>query len=262
MELQLIVLLCVSSVLAQYRTDETPRSFLYQPAFSIDYCLRGPVETYLPQPGDIFLCTGQELWAKVGHWAAFAWAPQHSGIVVAGSDGRMMLLEAGPHNTFHCRNLDLWRQLESYAAYERVWIRRRRVPLNPEQSAQLTAFAQSREGVRFGLLRMFAQLTPFRSRGPWRTRFVGGPHGDRFSYFCAELVAEACVAAGLLDPMTTRPAATYPRDLFFGRSFNWFIDKHLDMSDWFPPARWTSCPGSETPCIRRFPRLDGDTLPR
>jgi hypothetical protein len=106
---------------------------------------------------------------------------------------------------------------------------------------------------------MFGQLTIFRSRGDWRTEYVGGPHGDRFSYFCSELVSEACVAAGLLDCETTRPAAMYPRDLFFGRSTNAYIDKHLDMSAWAPPARWTLCPGTESQSIRRHPFLDRDT---
>jgi hypothetical protein len=255
---QTFLLLCASALMAQSGAGATARSYLYQPAFSIDYSLREPAEVYHPQPGDIFLCTGRELWAKLGHWAAFAWAPQHSGIIVAWPDGRLMVLEAGPHNCLRCRNLEVLHQLESYAADERVWIRTRRVPLTPEQSARLTAFALSKEGARFALLRMLGQLTLFRSRGPWRTQFVGVPHPDRSSYFCAELVVDACVAAGLLDPVTTRPAATYPRDLFFGRSRNPFIDKHLDMSDWLPPARWTSCPGSES-CIRRYPMLDGDT---
>lgn len=47
--------------------------------------------------------------------------------------------------------------------------------------------------------------------------FIGKPHGDsRLSYFCSELVCESCVAAGLLNPETTRPSATYPHDLFYG----------------------------------------------
>ena len=50
-------------------------------------------------------------------------------------------------------------------------------------------------------------------------------------------------AAGLLDPARTRPSATYPCDLFFGRSFNCFLDHHLDINaGWFPPARWTDQP--------------------
>lgn len=234
-------------------------SYLYQPAFAIDYELRQPAEFYCPQPGDLFLCTDHQLWAKVGHWAARTGAPQHSGLVIARPDGRLALLEGGPHNSLHCRILDLIPELQSYAVNERVWIRRRRVPLTAEQSTRLTAFALATEGKRFAAVRLLGQLTPFRSRGPLRTQYVGVPHGDRWSYFCSELVMEACVAAGLLDPATTRPAATYPRDLFFGRSRNRYLDQHLDLSAWDPPARWTLCPGTEAQAIRRFPHLDGDS---
>jgi hypothetical protein len=49
---------------------------------------------------------------------------------------------------------------------------------------------------------------------------------------------EACVAAGLVDNNRARPAATYPRDLFFGRSM--FLDATLEINDGWPgpPARW------------------------
>jgi hypothetical protein len=225
----------------------------------MDHELRQPATVYVPQPGDIFLCTGREMWAKVGHWAAGSGAPQHSGIVFARPDGRLALLEAGPGNTLHCGVHDVVPQLQFYADHERVWVRRRRVPLTAEQSAALTAFALRVDGKRFALVRMLAQVTPFRCRGRWLIQFAGAPHGERSSYFCSELVTEACVAAGLLDCVTTRPAAMYPRELFFGRSNNAYIDQHLDMSEWEPPARWTLCPGTETTTIRRFPRLDGDT---
>jgi hypothetical protein len=233
-------------------------SYLYQPAFCMDYELRPPAEQYIPQPGDIFLATGREWWAKLGHWLAGTGAPQHSGIIVADSDGRLVLLEAGPHNTLHCGTEDIVFQLTSYAALERVWIRRRRVPLTCEQSARLTAFAQSVEGKRFAFWRMLRQVTPFRCRGPQLALGLGCPHGDRSSYFCAELVAEACVAAGLLNPLTTRPSAMYPRDFFFGCSNCPFIHKHLDMSEWYPPARWTLCPGREPLLGPPRPYLDGD----
>jgi hypothetical protein len=233
-------------------------SCLYQPAFCIDYELRGPAEMYHPQPGDLFLCTGRERWAKWGHWAAFARAPQHSGVVVA-PDGSLALLEAGPHNTFHIEVLELVPQLASYAEYERVWIRRRRVPLTPDQCAGLTAFAMSVEGKRFAFFRMLGQLTVCRSRGPYRTEFMGVSRGDqRSSYYCAELTMEACVAAGLIDPDTARPSASYPRDMFFGCSKNRYINEHLDMSEWEPPARWTLCPGTEPEFQRKYPILDGD----
>jgi hypothetical protein len=234
-------------------------SYLYQPAFCMDYCLREPAKPYVPQPGDLFVCTGRELWAKLGHRAARTAAPQHSGIVFAHPDGKLCLLEGGPHNEVHCKGNELLPELESYFGCERIWIRRRRVPLTPEQSERLTCFTLSKEGVRFGLLRMFWQMTPLSCRGPLRTRYLGGPDPDRRSYFCSELVMDACVAAGLLDPATTRPSATYPRDIFFGKSLNPYINKHLDLSDWYAPARWTSCPGHEPALERRFPWLDGDT---
>jgi hypothetical protein len=258
MELLCSLLPCVGLFALRASSCSTELSCLYQPAFCMDYELRQPPEPYLPQPGDIFLATGREWWAKLGHRMAHTAAPQHSGIVVARPDGQFVLLEAGPHNTLHCAMVDVVSQLHSYAVLERVWIRRRRVALTSEQSARLTAFAQSAEGKPFALLRMLAQVTPFRSRGPWLACGLGGPHGQRFSYFCGELVAEACVAAGLLDPVTTRPAAMYPRDLFFGRSNCPFIDQHLDMSEWYPPARWTLCPGTEPWLGHSRPWLDRD----
>ncbi len=249
---------CVS--LALFGADPGPAeaSYLYQPAFSMDYELRQPAEPYVPQPGDIFLATGRERWAKVGHWLAGTGAPQHSGIMVALPEGQVALLEAGPHNCLHCGLSEAVGQLESYAGFERVWIRRRTVPLTPEQSARLTAFAIDVHRKRFAFWRMLAQTTPLRSRS-FLTWGAGSPRGERSTYFCSELVTEACVAAGLLDPKTARPAAMYPRDLFFGHSKCTFIDARLDMSAWAPPARWTSRPGSEPAFPKRYPYLDGDT---
>jgi len=72
---------------------------------------------------------------------------------------------------------------------------------------------------------------------------LGKPRGDRSGYYCSELVVEACVAAGLIDPAVARPAATYPADLFFERSLNPFLRRNFDLSPcWYPPARWTACP--------------------
>jgi hypothetical protein len=218
-------------------------SFLYQPAFCIDDVLRGPAEAYVPQPGDIMLrLDGSKFW-RVTHYMALAFDPNGSGIVFARSDGSLAVLEAGPNDTMWVGCPGLLPHLKEYADAGKVWIRKRRVPLTPEQSCRLTEFALAEEGKRFALFRLGAQLTPFRSRGPLRTYFVGGPHGDRSNYFCSELVTEACVHAGLLDPARTRPSATYPRDLFYGRSLNLFIDHHLDVNAWWcPPARWKDCP--------------------
>jgi hypothetical protein len=142
--------------------------------------------------------------------------------------------------------------LRAYHARERLWIRRRRTPLTAEQSARLTAFCAAQVGKPFASLRILAQVTPLRSRGPIRTEYVGKPHGDRPRWFCAELVVEALCAAGLLDPATARPAATYPRDLFYDRSPNPWLNQHLNLScGWYPPAQWTDCPAEPLRRVHR-----------
>jgi hypothetical protein len=222
---------------------KAPFSFLYQPAFEMNQLRRLPAEAYVPQPGDIMLRLDRSIFWRVTHYMALAFDPNGSAIVFARPDGSLGILEAGPNDTLWVRTLDLLPHLQEYAAEGRVWIRKRKCPLTPEQSAKLTAFALAQDGKRFALIRLGGQLTPFRKRGPLRTRFVGKPCGNRRSYYCSELVTEACVAAGLLDPERTRPSATYPHDLFYGRSWNPFIHKHLDINaGWHPPARWTDQP--------------------
>ena len=227
-------------------------SYLYQPAFCIDHVIRTPAEPYTPQAGDIMLRLDTSVFWRVTHYMALAFDPNGSGIVFQRPDGTMAILEAGPCDTQWVETLDAIPHLGDYEAIGRVWIRRRKVPLTPEQSCRLTAFAMAQDGKRFAIIRLGAQLTPFRHRGPIRTKYVGKPVGDRRSYFCSELVCESCVAAGILDPARTRPSATYPHDLFFGRSYNPFIDKHLDINcQWHPPARWVSkLPGDCAPCVK------------
>ena len=219
-------------------------SVLYQPAYCTDDVRLAPARPYLPQPGDIFLASDRGFGARAVHWMVGAPGVEHSGIVFARPAGSLAILESGPYNTLRVRTLDVLPHLQCHEQRgERVWIRQRRVPLAPEQSARLTAWALAQDGKRFALARLGAQLTPFRSRGPLRTCYLGGPHGERRSYFCSELVMESCVAAGLVDPACARPAATYPRDLFMDSSKNPYLNRHLDLSPgWFPPARWTSCP--------------------
>jgi hypothetical protein len=214
-------------------------SYLYQPCYELDDKLRGPARPYWPQPGDIMLATDGNFFWTFTHWLAGAGQPHNSGIVVARPDGSLGLLEAGPNDTLHVRILDLLPHLTEYSQKGPVWLRRRTIPLTAEQCARLTEFAQAQDGKRFALIRLAGQLTPFRSRGPLRTYFLGKPHGNRCSYFCSELVTEACVAAGLLDAATARPAATYPHELFFDRSPNLYLNQHFRLAPaWDPPARW------------------------
>jgi hypothetical protein len=222
---------------------EVRGSYLYQPAFAIDEDLRLPAEPYTPQPGDIMLRLDHSKFWRTTHYMALAFDPNGSGIVFARPDGSMAVLEAGPYDTMWVRTLDVLPHLKNYANVGRVWIRRRKIPLTPEQSAALTDFALKNDGKRFALHRLGLQLTPFRTRGPIRTYFVGKPCGDRYCYFCSELVTEACAAAGIVNPETARPSATYPHDLFYGTSYNLYLSHHLELNRaWYPPARWTDCP--------------------
>ena len=143
---------------------------------------------------------------RITHYLALAFDPNGSAIVFARPDGSLAVLEAGPNDCMGVHTLDLLPHLKGYTDIGRVWIRKRMVPLTPEQSSKLTAFALAQEGKWFALQRLGVQLTPFRTRGPLALYFIGKPYfGDRLSFFCSELVCEACVAAGLLDPDAPGP---------------------------------------------------------
>lgn len=219
-----------------------PGSYLWRPSYKEDELLRAPARPYVPQPGDIVMSADSSLFWLAMHRLAGTSHPTHSMIVFAMPDGRMGIIEGGPHDTLKCRVLDALPHLFTYEHEGRVWVRRRACPLTAEQSARLTEFALAADGRPFAIGRLAGQLTPFRTRGPLRTAFVGKPHGiGHDSYYCSELVAEACVYAGLLDGRTTRPSATYPRDLFMDRSPNPWLNRHLKLAPaWDPPARWTS----------------------
>jgi hypothetical protein len=242
-------LLLTGLLVAEREQDGTEESYLCQPSYSLDTELRGPLRSYVPLPGDIILSTDHSRFWALAHNLACTGHPHHSGIVLTMPDGRSAVLESGPHDTLHVEVLKLLPNLRAYEQEGPVWIRQRNIPLTPEQSARLTEFALGAVGKRFAVLRILTQVTPLRTRGPLRTWWVGGPHGDRRAYFCSELVLEACVAAGLLDPATTRPSATFPRDLFFDRSVNPFLDRYFRLAPcWEPPARWLSSPCSSGDC--------------
>jgi hypothetical protein len=217
-------------------------SFLWRPSYCEDQLLRGPSRPYDLQPGDIVMSAdGSKFW-KLMHNLAGTSHPTHSMIAFRKPDGTVGILEGGPHDTLKCRVLDALPHMASYEVEGRVWVRARAVPLTEEQNQRLTEFALATDERRFALGRLAQQLSVFRTRGPLRTAVVGKPHGlARHSYFCSELVTEACAYAGLLDPRTARPSATYPRDLFMDASPNPWLNRHLKLAPmWDPPARWTA----------------------
>src|SRR5580698_9613242 len=187
-----IAMLCTQVVVHQPPECPCLGSYLFQPAFCEDEVLRYPARPYLPQPGDLmFSADGSHFWLAM-HRLAGTSHPTHSAIVFQRTDGRMAILEAGPHDTLRIRTLDAIPHLRSYEEEGRVWIRRRAVPLTPEESAKLTDFALKQDGKRFALFRLGQQLLIIRPRGPVKTYFVGKPGGpEQSSFYCAELVMEA-----------------------------------------------------------------------
>jgi len=243
MDALLVTLLSASCAFVHPGQSEAAGSYLYEPAYCLDTELRGEPRPYAPQPGDIMVYTDGNVFWNITHDLALAGEPHGSGIVVRRPDGRLGILEAGPNDTLRVRILDVLPHLHEYEIKGPVWIRKRKAPLTPDQSAALTDFAVRQDGKRFALGRLGLQLTPFRTRGPLRTWFVGKPKGDRCSYFCSELVTEAAVAGGLIDAETARPSATYPHELFHDSSYNLYLNRHFSLARcWEPPARWMSCP--------------------
>lgn len=235
---------------SQSSSQPDPVSYLAQPAYCLKDVIHLPLREYVPQPGDLFLSTDQALWSRFGHALAGGPGLHHSGTIFALPDGGLGLLEAGPYNTPTIQVLDPWKHMNDHVMMgDQVYVRRRKVPLTPEQSARLTAWACAQNGKPFATCRMLRQITPFRTRGPIRTHFMGFPNGERDRFFCSELVCETCVFAGLMDPVTTRPSATYPADLFFGCSINPYLDQHLWKLEvsWDPPARWFPTPPQVAP---------------
>lgn len=241
--LALVVILGLVGASGAQPCEPVIESYLFDPSYCLDWHVRGKARPYVPQPGDVMLATDKNKFWKITHDMAFAFEPHNSALVFARRDGSLATLEAGPNDTIWVNALPLLPHLKEYADKGPVWIRKRKQPLTAEQSACLTDFAERQIGKRFALGRLGVQLTPFRDRGPIRTKWLGGPHGERASYYCSELVLEALVAAGAVDPVTTRPSATYPHELFFDHGTNRWVNRHPPLQcDWEPPAAWRYCP--------------------
>ena len=214
--------------------------YLWQPAFCVDTVRRGPALAYEPRDGDLVVFnTAERLW-KMSYFLALSAPPTHSGVVFRTPDGSLALLESGIGFNLRVEVSPLAARLAEYPGD--VYVRCRKTPLTKDESARLTDFALAVYKKKVPPIRFVAQVTPFRMRGPVRTEFIGYPHGVRRGYTCSELAVETIVAAGLLDAEVARPAATYPRDLFFDHSCNPYLNRHFCpaiSAAWDPPALWT-----------------------
>ncbi len=228
---------------------------LHQPANCIDKFARLPLVPYEPQPGDVLLLSNTSPLFTVFYKLAFTGAPGHAALVVRRPDGSLGQLEAGVDSIPRTEVNPLSRRLHLYPGT--VWVRRRTVPLTDCQCRTLTAFSEQEKGQAFAVGRFALQLTPLRSRGPLRTFFVGRPKRPGMipfrDYFCSEVVLEALVYAGVLPRDTTRPAATFPEDLFFDRSRNLYLDRHPPLAGggWEVPRLWERDSTDGCPTVRR-----------
>ena len=213
---------------------------VHEPAYAIDPDLCRAPAGYVPQVGDIVLFVSDHIVWKALFALALSHEPYHAAIVVRMCDGCPGLLEAGPPDVVPVvRTSPLAERLATDTG--RVYVRRRCSPLTTDQADALNGFAARQEGKPYAYIRFLCQGTPFRSRGPLRTHFIGKSRGEPFSYFCSELVMESLVSAGLTDPESARPRATTPGDLFYDESNNPWINKHLKLYPcWGPPQRWVA----------------------
>jgi hypothetical protein len=226
-----------------YVPAEAPYGYLYQPAYDLTAIPRDPVVCYDPKPGDILLFSDTDRFWSLMYRIAWTGRPGHTGIVVRMLDGCLGVLEAGYNDTTWTRITPLEYRINEF--HGTVWVRQREIPMTPEQDRMLTEFAAAADGGRYAVGRFILQLTQIRSRGPLRTYVLGGPRGMGHRYYCAEETLEALVYIGLLDARTTRPAATYPQDLFYDQSRNLYVDHHPPLlGKWKPPCLWTAIPGS------------------
>ncbi len=188
-----------------------------------DGCLivRQSPTPYEPREGDlIFYDDHSKVWT-----ALFAVAgtgpPLHMGIVVRKRGGGLAVLEAGPDDTVWVDLRDLTPRLRQFrrAFNGTITIRRCKERLNRWQSSALTRFAHAQNGKRYAVLRLLAQGTPLRSRGPLQP-WLGKTSTDRDSWMCSELSVAAAGLVGLLDPSVVHANATYPRDLVDNQRFD------------------------------------------
>jgi hypothetical protein len=212
----------------------------------VDKELRSPARPYRLQPGDLILCASDKLVEVLGFALAGSWYPNHSMIVFAEPDGTLAALEVGQNGDLSkgVTSSNALSTLQQHAQHGRVWVRARKTPLTQQESSMLTEFAYKVLGRPTSFLKLYGQVTPFRAKMPLRAAIMGRSDPDKRSFFCCELVIEACCFANLIDAELARPNATYPRDVFFDRSTNYFVNRSLKQlpSGWEPPSRWTPEP--------------------
>jgi hypothetical protein len=191
---------------------------------------------YAPKEGDlIFYDDHGPMWTKLFELAGTG-PPLHMGIVVKKADGSFAVLEAGPDDTVWVKLLPLAPRLHQFRRDLKgyITIRRCKVTLSREKSAALTKFAAAQEEKRYTVLRLLAQGTWLRARGPLEP-WLAKTDLDRDTWFCSELAVAAGTVAGLFDPKAVKANAPYPCDLSENQ-------RHDLSATWEDAAEWRPVP--------------------
>lgn len=195
-----------------------------------------PMHEYQPQVGDILLFQGPGGLKNLMYALGGSACTMHSAIVVQRPDGSLGMLEA-PGLNYPVMISDIPSRLP--ASHGKTWVRRRCVPVTPEQSACLTAFACAQEGKPYSAIGFILPSfgLPLRKL---TTRCLTAEQLDHDRWICSSIVAAACAASGLLDPCKIRPRLVDPADLK--------NDRCLDLSNcWAKPEELLRC-GPEQKC--------------
>lgn len=192
---------------------------------------------YEPRAGDIILYDDfNRLFHFVFKLASTA-PPTHAAMVIDGADGKPALLElTGPKViTARVTIMDVESRFRNYPGT--VMVRRIREPLTPDQSRDLTQFAEAQVGKGFALPRVLLMGTPLCARTGLRKELFGHTYFNRNRWFCSELVVAGCATAKIIDGKRCCANATYPHDLA--------VDDRLNLSGTHqPPVLWLAEPPS------------------
>jgi hypothetical protein len=215
--------------------DEEPL-LLQVPVHCADGKVHKVLEPYHPQPGDIVLFSCYNPFANLVFYLGNSGGVTHAGMVVLRPNGTLALLETNGKD-YPVMLSDIPARFRSYNG--RVWVRRLRTPLCPEQSTRLTEFACAQENKPYAVGDLLAPLfrCPVRKRG---CACTSPEELDPPGWVCSSLTVAAGIVAGLLDPCVARPRTTDPEDLK--------KDHPLDLSPcWEKPIRYQRC-GPRLPC--------------
>lgn len=188
--------------------------------------------TYHPREGDlVFFSSTSPIFALI-FGAGRTSHPYHVGMVVRDRHGHLVILESGgtkEHRVVLSPVVERMTEYLEKRPYRRIWVRRNKVEVTPEQSRCLTCFAHAQDGKRFaGCLRMATHVLPGRPLEP--------THANQGGWFCAELVCEAMRQSGMCPACWVVPEKSTPRDLFH--------DVVNVSCGWHVPETWS---GDEAP---------------